>query len=82
MHLQDEDSDRIQSACSGYARHTISNGELIISRVRQKRLISFMQWVKDKHRLAEPTGFPIGKTQLQFTESIQVANERKQCRVD
>ena len=26
MHLQDEDADGIQSACSGYARHTISNG--------------------------------------------------------
>ena len=40
-----------------------------------------MHWVKDKNRLDEPSGFPIGTTQLKFTEDIQAANERKQCRV-
>ena len=82
MYLQDEDADGIQSACSGYARRTISDGNFTLRRVRQKRLISLMHWVNDKHRLAEPAGFPIGTTQLQFTEAIQAANERKQCRVD
>ena len=51
-HLQDEDADGIQSACSGYARRTASNGNFTVSRVRQKRLISLMHWVKDKHCLA------------------------------
>ena len=37
-HLQDEYSDRIQSACSGYARRTSSNGKFTVSRVRQKCL--------------------------------------------
>ena len=81
-HLQDEDADGIQSACSGYSRRTASNGKFTISRVRQKRLISLMHWVKDKHRLAESAKFPLGTKQIQFTEAIQVANERKQCRVD
>ena len=81
-HLQDEDADGIQSACSGYARRTAANGNFNVSRVRQKRLISLMHWVKDKHRLAEPAKFTLGTTQIQFTEAIQVANELKQCRVD
>ena len=41
-----------------------------------------MHWFKDKHRLAEPAKFPLGTTQIQFTEAIQAANECKQCRVD
>ena len=61
-HLQDEDADRIQSACSGYARRTAANGKFNVSRVRQKRLISLMHWVKDKHRLAEPAKFPLRTT--------------------
>ena len=81
VHLQDEDADGIQSACSGYARRTISNGKFTVSRVRQKRLISLMHLVNYKNHLAEPAKFPIGTTQLQFTEAIQVANEHNQCRV-
>ena len=81
-HLQDEDADRIQSVFSGYAKRTASNGNFNVSRVRQKRLISLMHWVKDKHRLSEPEKFPLGTTQIQFTEAIQAANERKQCRFD
>ena len=81
-HLQDEYTDGIQSACSGYARRTAANGKFNLSRVRQKRLISLMHWVKYKHRLAEPAKFPLGTTQIQFTEAIQAANKRKQCRAD
>ena len=81
-HLQDEDVDGIQSACSGYARRTASNGKFTVRRVNQKRLISLMQWVKDKHRLAKSAKFPLGTTQIQFTEAIQAANECKQCRFD
>ena len=81
-HLQDEDADGIQSACYGYARRTATNGKFNVRRVRQKRLIYLMHWVKDKHRLAKPAKFPLGMTQIQFTEAIQAANERKQCRVD
>ena len=33
-HLQNEDADRIQSACSGYARRTAANGKFNVSRVR------------------------------------------------
>ena len=80
-HLQYEDSDGIQLACSGYARHTASNGKFTVSRVRQKRLISLMHWVKEKNRLAESAKFTLGTTQIKFTEVIQGANERKQCRV-
>ena len=77
MHLQDEDSDGIQSSCSGYAIRTISNGKFTVSRVRKNQLISLMKWVKDKHRLDDTTIFTIGMTQLQFTEAIQAANQRK-----
>ena len=62
MQLQDEDDDRIQSECSGYARRTLSNENFAVSRVRQKRLFSLMHWVKNKHRLAKPAKFPIGTT--------------------
>ena len=61
-HLQDEDADGIQSACSGYARRTAANGKFNVSRARKKRLISLMHWVKDKHRLADPAKFPLGTT--------------------
>ena len=82
MHLQDEDADGIQSACSGYARRTISNGKFTVSRVRQKRLISLMHLVNYKNHLAEPAKFPITTTQTQFTETIQSADKRKQFQVD
>ena len=81
-HLQDEDTDRIQSACSGYDRRTASNVNFNVSIVRQKRLISLMHWVKNKYRLSEPAKFPLGTTHIQFTEAIQASNKRKQCRVD
>ena len=74
MHLQDEYADRIQSVCSGYARRTISNGKFTVSRVRQKRLIFLMHWVKENHCLAKTSKFPIGMTQLQFTEANKAAN--------
>ena len=41
-----------------------------------------MHWVKDDQRLAKPSKFPLGTTQIQFTEAIQAANERKPSRVD
>ena len=63
-HLQDEDSDGIQSACSEYSTCTASNGKFTVSRVRQKRLISLMHWVKDKHCLAESAKLPLGTTQI------------------
>ena len=80
--LQDEDADGIQSTCSGYVRRAASNGKFTLIRVRQKRLISLMHWVKDKHCLAKSAKFPLGTAQIQFTEVIQAANELKQCQVD
>ena len=80
-HLQDEDADGIQSACSGYSRRTASNGKFNVIRVRQKRIFSLMHWVKDNHCLAKPAKFPLGTTQINFTGAIQAANERKQCQV-
>ena len=81
-HLQDEDAEGIQSSCSGYSRRTASNEKFTVNRVIQKRLISLMHWFKDKHRLAESANFLLGTTQIQFTEAIQAANKRKQCRVN
>ena len=41
-----------------------------------------MHWVKEKHWLAKYAKLPLKTTQIQFTEAIQAANERKQCQVD
>ena len=65
-----------------FQTRTDANGKFNVSRVMQKGIISLMHWVKDKYRLAEPAKFPLGTTQIRFTEAIQAANERNQCQVD
>ena len=56
-HLNVEYAEGIQSACSAYTKRTPATRIFTVTRVQQKRLISLMYWVKDKHRLKEPTEF-------------------------
>ena len=56
-HLNVKYSEGIQLDFSGYAKGTPEARRSTVTRVQQKRLISLMYWVKDKHRLKEPTEF-------------------------
>ena len=33
-HLNDEDAERIQAACGGYAKRTLANGRFLVTRVQ------------------------------------------------
>ena len=57
VHLNVEDAEGIQSACSGYDKRNKAARRFTITQVQQKRLTSLMYWVKDKRRLKEPTEF-------------------------
>ena len=54
-HLNDEDTDKIQAACRGYANRTLTNGIFVATRVQQKLLVSLMYWVKEQRQLGETT---------------------------
>ena len=52
-HLNDGDAEGTQVACGGYTKRTVVNVIFIVTRVKQKRLISLMYWVKDQCQLRE-----------------------------
>ena len=56
-HLNVEDAEGIQSACSEYSKRTTAARRFTVTRVQKKLLTSWMYWAKDKRRLEEPTEF-------------------------
>ena len=78
-HLNDEDAEGIQSACSAYAKRPTAT-RFTVTRVQQKRLISLMYWVKDKVRLGEPTEFADTYVEADLRGEIEAAQEREVCR--
>ena len=63
-----------------FGRRNANDGRIIFSQVQQKRLISLMDWVKDKSRLNEEVTFENGTTRNEFVTDIEQASERKKCR--
>ena len=52
-HLNGESSEEMLGTFRNYARRDKEDGKIIFTIVQQRRLISLMDWVKDKTRLEE-----------------------------
>ena len=52
-HLNDEISKEMLGTFRDYARRDKEDGRIILTRFQQRRLISLMDWVKDKTSLEE-----------------------------
>ena len=70
----------MMSTFCDFGRRDANEVKIIFSRVQQKRLISLMDWVKDKSRLKEEVTFGNGTTRHEFVTDIEQASERKKCR--
>ena len=57
-HLNCESSEKMLGTFRDYARCDKEDGKIIFTRVQQRRLISLMNWVKDKTRLEGEASFP------------------------
>ena len=79
-HLDDETDEGMMSTFRDFGRRDANDGKIIFSRFQQKRLISLMDWVKDKSRLKEEVTFGNGTTRNEFVTDIEQASERKKCR--
>ena len=80
FHLVDETNEGLQSAFREYSRRDKADGKIIFTRVQQKRLISLMDWVKDRARLNEIIEFEGDTNRVEFIADIEAASERKKCR--
>ena len=60
-----------------YARRDKEDGEIIFTRVQQRRLIFLMDWLKDKIRFEEESSFPDGTTKQELIYELEEATTRK-----
>ena len=79
-HLNGETSEEMLSTFRDYARCDKEYGKIIFTRFQQRRMISLMNWVKDKTRLEEEASFPYGTTREEVIYELQEAPTRKNCR--
>ena len=79
-HLDDETDEGMMLTFRDFGRRDANDGRIIFSQVQQKRLISLMDWVKDKSRLKKEVTFENGTTRNEFVTDIEQASERKKCR--
>ena len=79
VHLKDETADGIIAACNGYTKRQTA-ARFTITRVQQKRIISLMYWVQDRHRTREAFAFDVGTDQAMFLDAISEASERHEAR--
>ena len=63
-----------------YGRRDVSDGMIIFTRVKQKRLVALKDWVNDRKILNEETAFETGTTGGDFIEVIKEASEHRKFR--
>ena len=80
--LNDESTKGMIAKFWNYGRRDIANGEIIFNRVKQKRMISLKDWVKDKVWLQEEAEFETGSTRADFIKAIEEAWEHKECHIN
>ena len=61
-HLNGETPEEMLGTFRDYDRRDKEDGNIIFTIVQQRRLISLMDWLKDKTRLEEEGSFPDGTT--------------------
>ena len=76
-HLNDESTKGMIATLREYGRRNVADEKIIFNRVKQKRMISLMDWVKDKVRLQEKAEFETGTARAEFIKAIEEASEYK-----
>ena len=79
-HLNGETSEEMLGTFREYARRDKEDGNIIFTRVHQRRLIPLMDWVKDKTRFEEEASFPDGTTRQEVIYELEESTTRKKCR--
>ena len=79
-HLNGEASEEMLGTFRDYAWRNKEDGNIIFKRVQQRRLISLMDWVKDKTSLEEEASFPERTTREEVIYELEEATTRKNCR--
>ena len=79
-HLNGETSEEILGTFRNYALRDKEDGNIIFTRVQQRRLISLMDWVKNKTCIEEEASFPDGTTRQELIYELEEATTRKKCR--
>ena len=62
-----------------YSSSDKEDGNIILTRVQQSRLVSLMDLVKDRDRLEEELSFPDGTTGQELIHELEEATTRKKC---
>ena len=62
-----------------YTWHDKEYGNIIFTRVQQRRLISLMDWMKDKTCLEEEASFPDVTTRQELIYELEKATTRNKC---
>ena len=81
-HLNGEALKEMLGTFRGYDRCDAAYGKIIFNRVQQRRLISLIDWVKDRSRLAEEVSFLYGTKIQELIQELEEATTRKKCRKD
>ena len=72
-HLNGETSEEKLGTFRDYARHDAVGGKIIFTRVQQMKLISLMNWVKDRTCLEEEVSFTDGMTRQELIQELEEA---------
>ena len=78
-HLNDKTPEEMLGKFRDYARRDKEYGNIIFSRVQQRRLISLMDWVKYKTRIEEEEEFPYGTKRQELIHELEEATTSKKC---
>ena len=79
-HLNGETSEEMFSTFRKYARRDKEYGNIIFTRVQQRRLISLMDWMKDNNIIEEEGSFTDGTTRQELIYELEEATTRKKFR--
>ena len=76
-HLNGETSEEMLGRFKDYAWRDKEYGNIIFTRVQQRRLISLMNWVKDNTHLKEEASFPDRTTRQEVIYELEEATTSK-----
>ena len=79
-HFNGETSEEMLGTFRDYNSSDKEYGKIIFTRFQQRRLISLIDWVKDKNCLEEEEYFPYGTTRQELIYGLEEATTRKKCR--
>ena len=79
-HLNGETSKYMLGTFRDYARSDKEDGNIIFTRVQQRRLIPLTDWLKDKTSLEEEASLPDGTTRQELIYELEEATNRKKFR--